>query len=142
MAGHPPQPTDSEEHEASHGFFAESVTKAGGDGRGWSPRARLQWERSLLSQAGEAARSLNSIVLAAACQSAVFPSSLEEVAGRWPQEMQASGLIGTFPRYLFLIGIPWRYMFPPIWKSCRDWWARYYVLVLSVIVSLPEAELA
>lgn len=47
------------------------------------------------------ARSVNSIFLAAACQAVAFRSFLKGAAGRGSQEIQASGLIGILPRYLF-----------------------------------------
>ena len=47
------------------------------------------------------ARSVNSIVLAPACQAAAFSSSLKEAVGRGSQEIQASGLIGILLRYIF-----------------------------------------
>lgn len=74
---------------------------------------------------------VNSIVLASPCQRMAFSSSLKERMSGGSLEIKASDLIGILLRYLLPSDLE---------VTSTGWLALYYMLVLSVIMSVPEAK--
>lgn len=74
---------------------------------------------------------VNSIVLASPRQHVAFNSSLKERMSGGSPEIKASNLIGILLRYLLPSDLE---------VTSTGWLALYYMLVLSVITSVPEAK--
>lgn len=93
----------------------------------------LQWGGSFPNQSDKVVQRSNRCKqhCPCICQHMAFSSFLKETMGGRSQEIKASDLIGILLRHLFPSDLE---------VKSRGWLALYCMLVLSVIMSVPEAE--